>query len=552
MNLSEFMLSVSKRLLPVVPADLVVNQVLPTSDCLTILCQSCIAAPLCPGCGHPSSRRHSSYSRRLVDLRWQGRRVHIEVQVRRLRCGRSGCARRIFAERLPAVAEPYAQRTARLSSLQHYIGLVLGGEAGARLAERVGTPVSAATLLRLIRRGAPVASAAAPRVLGVDDWAWKRGQRYGTVLVDLEHHAVVDLLPDREADSFAEWLRTHPGVEVIARDRGAGYADGGRRGAPDAIHVADRWHLLENCSAAVLEAVKRNMLAVRAASQPASIAPAAAAIATVPAAHPDTPPPMTSAQQMQWQGWKRRMQVHGNVMRLHEQGVPIRHIAHDLALSRNTVRRWVRGEQPELHRPRMHSLDSWRAMLERRWAEGCRNGTQLWRELRDAGFKGGRRVVTEWAGRQRLAEPQRQIRPVPVAATQQSPRPAVYSARRVARMLAADLLSLTDPDRGYVERLLLRSPELAAARGLAQRFGAMVRSHSADALTPWLADAEDSELRGFAAGLRQDEQAVRAALALPWSSGQVEGQVTRLKLIKRQGYGRAKLDLLRARLIRAA
>ena len=261
---------------------------------------------------------------------------------------------------------------------------------------------------------------------------------------------------------------------------------------------------------------------------------------------------MTSAQRLQWQRWQRRVQVHGEAMRLHQQGVPVRHIARDLALSRNTVRRWVRGEQLELHRPRMHSLDLWRAMLERRWAEGCRNGARLWRELRDAGFKGGMRVVTEWANRQRLAEPERRVGPAPASATQRSRQPAAYPARRVARMLTADLEVLADPDHAYVERLLALSPTLAAVRDLAQRFGALVRAPAADALTPWLTDAENSELRGFAAGLRQDEQAVRAALTLPWSSGQIEGQVTRLKLVKRQGYGRAKLDLLRARLIRAA
>ncbi len=156
----------SKRLLPLVPIDLVVDQVLPTPDCLTILCRSRTPAPDCPGCGHPSSRRHSSYPRRLADLPWQGRRVQVEVQVRRLRCGRPGCAHRIFAERLHAVAGPHAQRTARLGSLQHHIGLALGDKAGARLAERVGTPVSGATLLRLVRRGAPATSTPSTRARG--------------------------------------------------------------------------------------------------------------------------------------------------------------------------------------------------------------------------------------------------------------------------------------------------------------------------------------------------------------------------------------------------
>ena len=370
------------------------------------------------------------------------------------------------------------------------------------MAERIGTPVSGATLLRLVRRAALAASAV--RVLGVDDWAWKRGKRYGMVLVDLERHAVIDLLPDREADSFAAWLQAHPGVQVIARDRGAGFADGGRRGAPDAVHVSDRWHLLENCNTAVLDAVKRQLPKVQATAKAtiARVTPATttaiARATTIPVAavDPAVRPTMTQAQRLQWEGWQRRVRVHGEVMRLHRQGTPIRHMARDLAMSRNLVRRWLRGEQPELHRPRMHSLDPWREMLERRWAEGCRNGAQLWRELCLAGFGGGLRVVTEWATRQRLAAPTAEPVTATVESAAKAPRPAAYPARRVARMLTADLSSL--------------------------------------------------------AGLRQDEAAIRAVLTLPWSSGQVEGQVTRLKLVKRQGYGRAKLDPLKARMVRAA
>jgi transposase len=282
---------------------------------------------------------------------------------------------------------------------------------------------------------------------------------------------------------------------------------GGRRSAPDAVHVADRWHLLENCSAAVLDAVKRHMPAVRAAAKPTCDPAMTATVVNVTVADPAVPPPMTSAQRLQWESWQRRVRTHADAMGLHENGAAVRQIARELALSRNTVRRWLRGEQPELCRPRVHSLDPWRALLEQRWAEGCRNGAQLWRELRTAGFGGGLRVVTEWANRQRLAEPDAAL-----TATKPS-RSVMYPARRVARILTADPSSLTQPDCAYVEQLVRLSPTLAAVRDLARRFAALIRARAVEALTPWLAEAESSDLRGFAAGLRQDEQAVRGSPA---------------------------------------
>ena len=181
-------------------------------------------------------------------------------------------------------------------------------------------------------------------------------------------------------------------------------------------------------------------------------------------------------------------------------------------------------------------------MLERRWAEGCRNGAQLWRELCDTGFRGGLRVVTEWATRQRL--------------TDHSGRAgssfAVPPLRRVARMLTADPDTLQAEERRYLDRLLVASAPLALARDLALRFAAMVRERKAGELDRWLTDAAGSQLRSFADGLRQDQAAVRAALELPWSNGQTEGQITRLKLVKRQMFGRARHDLLRARVLQAA
>src|SRR4051812_27282060 len=250
-----------------IPEGLLVEQVFPESDRIVSLARPKSLTSVCPLCGGASARVHSHYQRTLADLPWQGRIVALRVQARRFRCATPGCQRRIFAERLPEVAALRARRTGRLADIQRHIGLALGGEAGSRLARRLTMPIAATTLLGMLRRGAPGTPTQAPRVLGVDDWAWRRGRRYGTILVDLERHRVVDLLPDRHADTLVEWLKAHPGAEVISRDRGGTYADAARGGAPHAVQVSDRWHLLENCSSALLHAVRRRRREVQSAAQ---------------------------------------------------------------------------------------------------------------------------------------------------------------------------------------------------------------------------------------------------------------------------------------------
>ena len=370
-------------------------------------------------------------------------------------------------------------------------------------------------------------------MLGVDEWAWRRGHRYGTILVDLEQRRVVDLLPDRNAETLVSWFREHPGIEIVSRDRSASFADAACRGVPNAVQVTDRWHLLENCSHALLEAVQRHRADVRAAAQPT--------VAEVGATQ-EPPPPMTSAEQRRWRRWRRQCEVYDDAIRLNKEGVPIKAIVRRLGVGRNTVRRWLRGAAPDPFRRRRSILEPHYTLLERRWSEGCHNSAQLWRELRDSGFRGKLRVVTEWATQRRLAEqPGR-------AALSITPPPL----RRVARLLSSESSARSAEEHHYLDRLLAISAPLRRARELAPRFAAIVRERKIGDLDTWLVEAAESELRSFANGLKQDEAAVQAALKLPWSNGQTEGQITRLKLIKRQMCGRAKQDLLRARVLQAA
>lgn len=220
------------------PAGLSVLQVLPAADHITILTASAIPRSTCPVCGSVSGRLHSHYTRTLADLPWQGRPVVLQVQARRFRCGKADCPRRVFTERLPEVASSKARRTTRMSGIQRQIGLALGGEPGARLAVRLAMPVSGDTLLRLIQT-ADLDPPPPPRVVAIDDWAWRRGQRYGTIVCDLERGEVIDLLPDRSTETVATWLRHHPSIEVIARDRAGatGATTGGSSGVNSRLRV---------------------------------------------------------------------------------------------------------------------------------------------------------------------------------------------------------------------------------------------------------------------------------------------------------------------------
>jgi len=443
-------------------------------------------------------------------------------------------------ERLPETVQPRARRTARLGDSQLAIGFAVGGEPGSRLSHKLAMPVSGDTLLRMIR-AAGFEAPDAPRVIGIDDWAWRKGQRYGTIICDLERNRVLDLLPDRNADTVASWLERHPGIEVIARDRAGIYAEGARRGAPDATQVADRWHLLQNLGEALRLAVGRHRKAVGAAGK---------AMASEMAGRNDarpTPPVDTSPKLKGLRGSRRnqRSERYAEILQLRKAGMSPRQIAPGIGMSVRTVERWLAaGGEPEHRRPptRCVVLDSYQEYLEQRWQEGQHSGLQLWAEIKRRGFAGSKATVYRWtATRQQCsstAPPNARWRPP--------------SRRNCAWLLSEDPQSPDEQTGRFLRHLHENAPELSIAGELARRFAALIRGDDDAGLEQWIEDAKNSELASLAAGVGRDIAAVRAAITQPWSTSPVEGQINRLKTIKRQMYGRSGYPLLRHRLLATA
>jgi transposase len=502
----------------------------------------------CPCCGRRSRRVQSFYRRTIADLSCAGGGVTLHLQVRRFWCRVRRCRQRIFCERLPAVAAPWARKTPRLREHLRRDALAMGGERGARHATAAGTPVSARTLLRLVRT-TPLPTVGRVRVLGVDDWARRKGRTYGTILVDLEAHRVVDLLPDRTGATLSAWLGGHPEIGVVSRDRATAYAEGIRQGAPQATEVADRFHILKNLTEAVEQVVNRHHAALRAAARPAD----------APASPPEVPTHApTKAQRDREARRARRQARYDEVVALHEQGYSQNQIACALGMGRHTIRRFLRAAGfPEraAPQPRRSLLQRYDAYLRERWAAGCDNAHELWEELRAKGYSGSeshvRHYVAAW--REQPSRPGKKG-PRPLGSPRRPP-PAcrrVPAPREATWFLLRDPATLTADQTAYLERLRLGCPALAAVEALAHDFQTLMRQRDIAALDDWLQHAEASdapELRGFAAGIRADYAAVAASLTLEWSQGQVEGQVNRLKETKREMYGRANFDLLRLRVL---
>jgi transposase len=492
------------------------------------------SAVACPQCGRASTRVHSRYQRRLADAAVGGRQVVIRLAARRFFCDHTDCRVRTFAEQITGLTTRYARRSPLLARMLTAIGLALAGRAGARLACGLGLPTSRTTLLRLLR-ALPNPEIDQVAVLGVDDFAFRRGRQYGTVLVDMATHRPIDLLADREAPTFAAWLGEHPGTQVICRDRAGAYADGARQGAPQAQQVADRWHLWHNLA----EHIEKTVLGHRACLREPLPEPPT----PTPPVDPATlAPPAPVEKKIVTRTTKRYTQIQD----LREHGESISAISRSLHLDIQTVRRFAHASSLDqlLAKTveRASVLDAFTPYLHQRWNQGCTDAAALTQEIKAQGYTGSDQTV------RRYLRPFRSGRPAP------PPGPVTPTVREVTGWILRHPASLDDQEQTRLTQILARCPHLHAATAHVAAFAKIMSGLHGDRLDGWITavDADDlPDLHSFTTGLRRDHQAVTNGLTLPYSSGAVEGNVNRIKMLKRQMYGRAKFDLLRKRVLLA-
>jgi len=516
-------------------ADLAVSSVSLDSEAVRIEARSTAAGAECPGCGNSSSRIHSSYQRFPADAPSAGRRVILCLRVRRFFCPEASCERRTFVEQLPGLTRRHSRWTERLRSTLAAVGLALAGRAGARMARIFGVAVSRSTVLRMVTM-LPEPDALPPRVVGVDEYATRKGCVYGTVLVDVESRRPIDLLPDREASSLAKWLAKRPGIEFVCRDRAPFFAEGATAGAPQALQVADRWHLWHNLSEAAEREVARHRQCLRVlVPEPAEEEP------------DELPPEQAPASPWRSDKFANRIRTrHATVHAMLEAGHSRRAIGRQLQMTHRTVKSLADAARPEdlftgqyqFHRA--SAVDEFKPYLDSRWAEGCTNAWKLWEEIIPLGYTGSYGIVSAYIRKKRTS-------PRPVTARPPSPRV-------VASWILRRPESLTDIEQLRLKTVLAECPELNALTGHVRSFAQMLTERQGQRLPEWLGAVRNDDLPSLhtlAAGIGRDRDAVIAGLTLPWNSGVVEGHVNRIKMLKRQMFGRAGFQLLRKRVLLA-
>jgi transposase len=567
------------------PAGLEINYIGADAPTLTVSVTSMLPSSICPLCGACATRIHSRYQRAVADVPCGGRQVRLLLTVRKFFCDTPACARKIFTERLAPFITPWARMTTRLTQALGDIGRATCGKLGARLAARLGMPTSWMTILRRIM-ALPELVALSVTQLGVDDWSFRRGKRFGAILVDLETHRVLDLLPDREAATSAAWMRGHPEIRFVSRDRSSEFAVAILEGAPQAVQILDRFHLVKNLVEVVdivllrcLTQLRRGLPILTPKPTPLRQQPRVPDLPALPPQWKPTPPPHVEQARLARQAY--RLAQYEQVLALREQEYTAPEIAERLGMSMRTVCRWLKHFRQDSHRRKRPSeFDRFASSVWERWQTGCHNGRQVWEELMTQGYTGSQRSVYRFLqtlrhgfmpsfGEQPLTsgvrtetEPEETAGALPADAVlkeapQGSPtctRLDTFTPTQAKWCLVRDQEALTEEEQAYRAWLCQTHPTLATICTLVHAFRALVRKRQGEDLEAWMAACQASgipELRQFAKGLRREQPWVVAALTYQASNGPVEGHVNKLKLIKRTMYGRAGFPLLRQRVLHA-
>ena len=562
-----------------------------TEVVLHIACRNACAA--CPLCQQPSERVHGRYVRTVADLPCAGRRGILCLSIRKFVCSTPACPRQIFTERLSDLVQSYARMTNRLRDALVALGLATSAEVSERLAPSLGMRISAPTLLRRLRAvTCPLPKSV--RILGVDDWAWKKGQTYGTILVDLEKRCPIELLPDRTEETFTAWLLTHPEIDVISRDRGGAYAAAAKKGAPQAQQIADKFHLVKNLRDGLKELMvrkqkvlpevevvspdgiplqaqgKRGESALSEAPKPDEPEKQWRSMSQEPRHIPASSEHSAMAESRSQVSRANRAARYEAVRALHQQALSAREIARRLHMSRQTVQTFLVSESfPERSRPPYQGsiLDPYKPYILNRWKAGCWNGSQLYSEVKELGYTGSEALfrlfissvrkhhqATGTSAKLELSADGAKVSgPVDPAS-----KPCIkrrLSPARASWLYVSQSVKLDEKQRQQVAHIRAAHGDLDLAYDLTQAFVSMLAERQDTALDDWLTQAEHSgikELKSFAHGIRRDYAAVRATFTSEWSNGPVEAQVNCLKLQKRLMFGRANFDLLRLHVLRRA
>jgi transposase len=521
------------------PDGLEVASISASDKLLTVRLKACASSGTCPLCGHAATHVRSYYTRFVADVPCAGRHVQLILRVRKFRCDTVSCPRKIFAERLGPFIEAWARKTTRLREQIVAIGLSTCGEVGTRLASRLGIATSPTTILRRIM-DLPLPPAGKVTHLGIDDFALRRGRTYGTVLVDLKRHKVLDLLADRKAETAQAWIEAHPEIELVSRDRGEEYAAAARKGAPQAIQTADRFHLVKNLAEAVQKALASCSTQIRKdrKAMEATVAPEPV--------EPSLPSHVTSNGQPYSAHQTERYERYQQVVALRDQGVKLKEIAKRVGLGVRTIQGWVtQSDYVETNYYHKHHsrYDAYAAYVQQRWNEGCHNIQQLWREIKARGYPHSASALRKQLGAQ---QGKKKADLTPASSLDH------LEAKTAVWLFIRPITDLDRSEQAELETLRQASETVETIYQLVQEFLRMVRKRKGLQLENWLAKVRASpipELHRFAKGIERDKSAVLAGLILSYNNGQTEGQVTRIKLIKRMMYGRAGFGLLRQRVL---